>query len=469
MRLDRRSVVFGAAGLLGAGCASTAARGAFDDASGAFEHGDATRAGVFPQAAPFASTGGAAEALRAPAPMPGLWNVAFDRRGRGFALHGVLGGGAGQMTPTVSGFDPETLQEAWRTPLPLAGPDLWNYPGSVAVHANGDVYVAYTCRMAKLDPATGRVLAVADLPAPNGLADTTYNGFTILSDGTIHTKSHHRKGDCPAQGYRAFIECGVDGLPASALVLLDPETLQRRWTGAAPELIGGRVTLARRGDRELVYLAGDTFVHRMVYDGRSLREDTSWPAVRYRDGAETPGTAVVVFGDQVVIQNNAIPTRAPLRVTFIAQDDPQRVRSVAPYPEAAWSFMPSKVSADASLGLVYSADAHSGLAAIALEASGEPGVRWRAPYRTGSFLTLLGDAPARTMVISDIGEAPFDEFGAPRHMTETVHWLSARDGRRLASIPDLPRNFGLTLTPWTDGSIFMATRTSGLYRLRPGP
>ena len=439
-------------------------------AVGAFEHGDSARTSLFDGVKPRFVAAEAGGAVQQGPPMPGLWAAAFDAAGRGFALHGVIADAPGVRGPAISRFDPETLAERWRADLPMRPePGLWNYPGGLGVHANGAVYVAYATRLAKLDPESGAVLGVLDLPAPNGLAHSTYNGFIVLSDGMILAKSHHRKADCPVQGFRAFIECGVEGLPASALVLIEPATLRIVWQGTAPELIGGRVTSLRWGGREFVYLAGADSVHRMIYDGRSLRLDTGWGPCRYREGAETPGTAVVGFGDYVAVQNNALPTRAPLRVSVISQRDGRERYSLAPFADvgAPWSFMPSKVSTDLANGRIYSAEAYGGLAA--LELTPGKGLRsvWRKPLRTGSFVTLLGPAAERVLVLSDIGEAPTDALGAPIHRSETARWLRAADGAELASAPDLPRNFGLTLTPHADGSIYYATRANGLYRLRP--
>lgn len=438
-------------------------------AIGAFEHADSARSGLFPTFTPFAGAAAVADVQKL-GETPGLWNAAFDTTGRGFALHGVIGGVEGVTGPMLSAFDPATMAQRARVRLPMPDDSLsWIYPGGVAVHANGYVYAAYATRIAKLDPTTLEVRAVIDLPKPNGADGTAYNGFIVLSDGVILAKSHHRKAACPSQGYRALIECGVDGLPASAIVLLDPDDLSIRWGGVAPELIGGRVSSTVWRGREYVYLAGATDLHRMIYRNGVLTPDSAWGPVRYRRDAETPGTAAVAFGGYVAIQNNALPTRAPLRVSLISQDNSARIHEASPFADGGvqLSFMPSKPTVDVANNRIYTGDAHGGLAALDFDPARGLSRAWVQPYRTGSFLTLVGPPDARVLIISDIGAATYDDLGAPAHTTETCRWLDAATGETLASVGNLPRNFGLTLTPGPGQALFYATRAQGLYRLRP--
>lgn len=446
--------------------APPAERGDYADAPSAFEHGRSDRSSVFdaPAPPPLRDT----ELRRLNRDLPQLWNVATAADGALFALSGVLGDGG---TPAVVRLDPETLQTVWRTPLPQPdGAVKWNYPGAVAVHANGMVYAVYMTRLVKLNPRDGRIHATLDLPAPNGVAHTTYNGFLILPDGRILAKSHHRKPACPVQGYRAFIECGVAGLPASALVLVDPDRMTPIWQGHAPELIGGRISAVSHRGRLYIYLAGENAVHRMRYRNGRLILDRRWGPVRYRSGEQTPGTAVVGFGDWVVVQNNAIPTRAPLTVMAIAQDDSRIVHSIAPFPVAAdhWYFMPSKVSADWANRRVYTVAAYDGLTALDFDPRRGFRIAWRVAQPSGAFITLVGPPDGRVIVASDMTGATQDALGAPRHEREALVWRDAATGNELGRVADLPRNFGLTLTPDSTGAMLYPTRNGGLYRLIPG-
>jgi hypothetical protein len=470
--LTRRSALIATGGCLAA-CASSPLRfgkadarlGPWDDAAGSFEHGDSARTSLFPGVDPFAAAGPVANAEAAPFATTGLWSVAFDRRGVGFALHGVLGG-AGQ-TPRLSAFDPYSLKEIWRIDLPAPEGRYWNYPGGIGLLGGGGLYAVFATRIVRVDPLTGRLLSLRDLPAPNGAADTAYNGFVALSDGRLLTKSHHRKTDCPYGGYRAIIECGVEDLPPSALVLLDSERLDILWQGSAPEFVGGRVSAIRSGDREFVYLAGATSLHRLVYDGARLHPDTRWGPVRYVRDGETPGTAAVGFGRFVIVQNNAAPAASPLRLTVVSQEDATDRAEIRPFEDRfdGVSFMPSKPSADLANKRILVSEAHGALAAIRWSKRALTR-EWTLDAKSGSFMPLLGPASSRILVASDIGAARFDRWGAPVHDRERAIWVDAASGRILGEIPDLPRNFGLTLTPFADGSIYWASREGGLLRLR---
>jgi hypothetical protein len=446
-------------------CAAKHAAGDYAAAPAAFEHGGSDRTSLFAAPDPFASEA-APEQSHNPA-LRGLWNVAEAEDGSLFALSGVLGG---RDRPTVSSLNAADLAIKWQRELPLPPTGgKWNYPGAVAVHANGQVYAIYMTRLARLDPATGEVTATVDLPAPNGLDDTTYNGFIILEDGMILAKSHHRPKGCTAQGYRAFVECGVEGVAPSALMLIDPETLRIVWTGSAPELIGGRITATRFRGQTYVYLAGHSLVHRMVYRGARLESDAEWGPVRYRHGEQTSGTAVVGFGDFVLIQNNAIPTRAPLSLTAIAQGDASRSFTVQPFAQQTdhWYFMPSKMSTDWDNRRVYTAAAYDGLVALDFDPDGGFSVAWRKSQPTGSFITLVGPPEQRVLIAGDVSGAAPDTLGAPEHTREGLVWRNANDGRELYRLDDLPRNFGLTLTPDRDGAVVFPTRTEGLFKFRP--
>lgn len=440
----------------------------WDLAVGSFEHGDSARTGLFANAMPFAASVGAPKAS-AVANLPGLWSVAIDSKDRVFAFAGVVGDFS-TAGPFVSRLDPTSHRELWRTTLPMVeGKDVWIYPGGVGVHANGYLYVAYAARLAKIDPSNGKVLSFIDLPTPNGLANSSYNGFVVLKDGMIVTKSHHRKANCPAQGYRAFIVCGVDGLPASALVMIDPKTMKIVWTGEANELIGGRITATQFRGTEYVYLAGLDKLYRMRRDGARLVADTGWGPVTYREGKETPGTAAVGFGDFVVIQTNALPTAAPMRITAVSQSNASQRFSFHPFADssAEWSFTPSKASSDWAARRIYTSEAYGGFAALDFDPRRGFSIAWKASQYTGSFITLMGKSAERVVVATDMGVAKADDFGAPLHRQEHLVWRRASDGTELGRVEGLPRNFGLTLTPSERGALYYATGAKGLWLVTP--
>jgi hypothetical protein len=177
------------------------------------------------------------------------------------------------------------------------------------------------------------------------------------------------------------------------------------------------------------------------------------------------------MGDYVAIQNNALPTTTMIGVTVVSQRDSSEQYGIKPFADqgVTMSFMPSKVTVDVANRRIYVADSHGGTAALDFLPREGLTRAWVQPYRTGSFLTLCGPARRRVLVMSDIGNGPYDSLGAPRHMTETLRWIDAENGETLSSIGGLIRNFGLTLSPGPFGAIYYAAGSRGLYRLRPGP
>ena len=83
-------------------------------------------------------------------------------------------------TACVERIDPQTLQTVRRSPR-LAGGPMW--PGGMAIHRNGDLYVVYGRHAHRLDRSC-TPLASLQLPV-----DQPYNSFVILDNGLIVTKN----------------------------------------------------------------------------------------------------------------------------------------------------------------------------------------------------------------------------------------------------------------------------------------
>jgi hypothetical protein len=127
----------------------------------------------------------------------------------------------------VERIDPLTLEEVGRS-SDLAGGPPW--PGSLAAHANGSLYVVFGNHAHRLDPDLS-VVATASLPRAR-----PYNGFVILPDG---------------------------------LTVVD------RCTLTEPSV----ARLSASGDE--VFVVGDTSLLRVDFDGRRLVPDHH-PPTRYR-------------------------------------------------------------------------------------------------------------------------------------------------------------------------------------------
>ncbi len=159
----------------------------------------------------------------------------------------------------IEQLDPDTLAERGRSPN-LAGGPAW--PGSLAAHANGSLYVVFGNHAHRLD-ADLAVVATTALPR-----DRPYNGFVVLPDGHLVTKDFagSRPGVPVAPGDREPCE----------LVVLEPESLRivDRCTLAEPSI----ARLSARDDEVIV--VGDTGLLRVRWDGRLQAGDH--PPVPYR-------------------------------------------------------------------------------------------------------------------------------------------------------------------------------------------
>ncbi len=159
-----------------------------------------------------------------------------------------------ETTAWVEQIDPESL-ETRRRSLDLPGGPFW--PGGIAVHANGDLYVTYGRWCHRLAPDL-TVVAARELPQPR-----PYNSLLILDSGHLVMKD--------------FI---MDGSAVSHLVVLDPERLEP----VGPEIAVPEGSIARlSADGDFLYVIGDHTAFRYSWDATrlTLERDESW-TVPYR-------------------------------------------------------------------------------------------------------------------------------------------------------------------------------------------
>ena len=167
----------------------------------------------------------------------------------------------------VERIDPESLDTIERSPDLPGGP---TWPGGVAAHANGSVYVVFGRHAHRLGADTGPIVT-RELPREH-----PYNSFVVLPDGCLVTKDFG--GTLP----------GRSGPPAdpTELLVLEPDRLD----------IVGRLTLPERSIARLsadgndIFVVGDTSLFRVRWDGNALTLDDGFLA-RYRtidngDGSE---------------------------------------------------------------------------------------------------------------------------------------------------------------------------------------
>lgn len=181
--------------------------------------------------------------------------------GEVYLLHHGFGPGS---TATVERVDPESLATLSTTPALPGGP-FW--PGGVAVHANGDLYVTYGRWCHRLAPDC-TVLAACELPRAR-----PYNSLVVLPGGLLVMKDlcstmeqgHLAVGDGPANSELVVLE--PDGLRIVDRLVLPEPSIARLSAHAGPG--------ARDGE---VVVVGDTRVWRARWDAAAgrLRLDAAW-------------------------------------------------------------------------------------------------------------------------------------------------------------------------------------------------
>jgi hypothetical protein len=173
--------------------------------------------------------------------------------------------------------DPESLEVVKRSP-DLPGGPFW--PGGVAAHANGSLYVTYGRWCHRLGPDC-EPIAARELPQPR-----PYNSLVILADGTLVMKDLIR-----------------DGAGPSRLTLLEPE----RLTPLGPEIEMPEASIARlSADGDTLYVIGDHSAFRYQWDRRAgrLTLDDTWCA-RYRTRPDQSyGWDVVLEGGYAWFMDN---------------------------------------------------------------------------------------------------------------------------------------------------------------------
>ena len=154
----------------------------------------------------------------------------------------------------VERLDVETLAPRARSPELPAGP--W-WPGGIAAHGNGSLYVTCGRWCHRLDAGCAP-LAGRELPC-----DRPYNSLLVLPGGHLVMKDIIRDGSEP-----------------SRLVVLEPERLEL----AAPEVTIPEPSIARiSADGDTVYVLGDHTAYRYHWDAArgEITLDDAW-RVPYR-------------------------------------------------------------------------------------------------------------------------------------------------------------------------------------------
>ena len=219
----------------------------------------------------------------------------------------------GTVEGWVEMLDPETLEVVATTPK-LPGGQYW--PGGIAAHANGDIYMVFG-RWAHRLSAGLEVLASHRLPVPR-----PHNSFVILDGGEIVTK------DCDAP----------EGLERSTFSVLDPETLMP----VAPPLRLPEPSIARlSSDGNEVIAVGTETIFRLHLDRENskLVIDEAWKPGYGPAPGRSYGWDPVITDEHVFWMDNGRnrvdwsmrdsgEAPDPVRLWWARRDDAEAVRSV---------------------------------------------------------------------------------------------------------------------------------------------
>jgi hypothetical protein len=389
----------------------------------------------------------------------------------------IYGGGYGD-NPDASGsfvarVEPGTFDQMWRRVLiNTNATGEWDYPGVLNAQADGSLVVIYGYHIAKLDPATGDILAQTTLPTGSSApSDTSYNGYDAFPDGTIIAKTVNRQKGCTEQGFSAFLDCPDPAqVPPSVMVAISPKTLKVTAQITLPEMIGGRITTTVYDGKDEIYLPGATKLYRYTYRNGSFALDSSWGPIPYLKSGQTPGSAMAVMGNYVVTMTNGQPTSTPMSVIAVSQANAKQIANLQPFANsgAKNSLIPSMVSVDPQNNRIYVMDAGAGkLAGVNLQ-NGKLSVAWTQDQTTLSFTTLIGPKSQRVLIGTNIPAKTFQ--GLKNYTAEQVIWRNAQTGQELASSSLFPKmTQGILVTPGYAGLQYFLTSDGHIVALQVTP
>jgi hypothetical protein len=267
----------------------------------------------------------------------------------------------------VERIHPESLAVLERSP-DLPGGKTW--PGGIAAHANGDIYVAFGRHAHRLSPDLQTVQSV-ELPR-----DRPYNSFVILPDGHLALKDFG--GTLPAG-----IEQSDDD--SCELVVLEPDALKVVARVVIPERSIARLS----ADGSDIYVVGVDHLWRVRWDGTALAIDREFDAHYRTIDGQTYGWDAVLAGGAAWFLDDGEGTEgyagsfrgvssspAPLHVVRVdLETGGVTLTEVCGRPDGIVANPPA---VDVERGVAVGYDSANGvLAAFAIDADGTLTPRWR--------------------------------------------------------------------------------------------
>ena len=192
--------------------------------------------------------------------------------------HSALRSNLGLATTScVERIDPHSLQTR-QSSKRLPGGPMW--PGGMAIHRNGDIYVVYGRYAHRLDRACG---LKASFALPLNLA---YNSFVILDNGRIVTKN-------------------LSDTIAATLTVLDADSLRP----ACADIVCPEPSIARLSAvGNTVYMVGVRRIFRYHWDeaAQTLRRDADWSWDYVGNTHQSYGWDAVIDGHNAWFMDNGL-------------------------------------------------------------------------------------------------------------------------------------------------------------------
>ena len=192
--------------------------------------------------------------------------------------HSALRSNLGLATTScVERIDPHSLQTR-QSSKRLPGGPMW--PGGMAIHRNGDIYVVYGRYAHRMDRACG---LKASFALPLNLA---YNSFVILDNGRIVTKN-------------------LSDTIAATLTVLDAESLRP----ACADIVCPEPSIARLSAvGNTVYVVGVRRIFRYHWDeaAQTLRRDADWSWDYVGNTRQSYGWDAVIDGHNAWFMDNGL-------------------------------------------------------------------------------------------------------------------------------------------------------------------
>lgn len=159
-------------------------------------------------------------------------------------------------------------------------------------------------------------------------SDSAFNGIDAFPDGTLVVRSLNRPVGCTLNGYSAAAyKCpgAPDSAKPSIIGTVDSKTFKvLSWTQLKGNVLG-RVTTGRHQGHDYAYTTTPTQIFRYVWDGHTIKQDTTWGPVTYAKPGQTQAGAPVITGDWVVFSTNGTASKVPLSVVAIHQGSSKRI------------------------------------------------------------------------------------------------------------------------------------------------